>query len=56
VKLVISTDAHRMAALDYQELGVSMARRAGATRDDVVNARPLAELQALRKPGRVART
>jgi DNA polymerase (family 10) len=55
-KLVISTDAHRMAALDYQELGVFMARRAGATQDDVANARPLAELQKLRKPGRVVRT
>ena len=53
VKLVISTDAHRITALDYQELGVFMARRAGATRDDIVNARPLAELNALRKPGRV---
>jgi DNA polymerase (family 10) len=54
VKLVISTDAHRMAALDYQELGVAMARRAGATKDDVANARPFAEFQALRKPGRAA--
>ena len=42
--------------MDYQELGVFMARRAGATRDDIVNARPLAELVALRKPGRVAQT
>ncbi|MDX6562046.1 MAG: polymerase [Gaiellales bacterium] len=56
VKLVISTDAHRLTALDYQELGVFMARRAGATRDDIANARPLAELNALRKPGRVVRT
>ena len=56
VKLVISTDAHRMAALDYQELGVSMARRAGATRADVANAQPFAGFSALRKPGRVART
>jgi DNA polymerase (family 10) len=56
VKLVISTDAHRLTALDYQELGVFMARRAGATRDDVANARALAELNALRKPGRVVRT
>jgi DNA polymerase (family 10) len=56
VKLVISTDAHRMAALDYQELGVSMARRAGATRADVANAQPFAEFSALRKPGRSART
>ncbi len=55
VKLVISTDAHRMASLDYQELGVCMARRAGATRDDVANARPLAEMNALRKPGRPLR-
>ena len=51
VRLVISTDAHRLTAIDYQELGVFMARRAGATRDDIVNARPLAELVALRKPG-----
>jgi DNA polymerase (family 10) len=56
VKLVVSTDAHRLTALDYQELGVFMARRAGATRDDVANARPLTELNALRKPGRVVRT
>jgi DNA polymerase (family 10) len=56
VKLVISTDAHRLAALDYQELGVFMARRAGATADDIVNARPLAELSQLRKPGRVGQT
>lgn len=56
VKLVISTDAHRMAALDYQELGVYMARRAGATRGDVANARPFAEFQKLRKPGRVVTT
>ena len=53
---MISTDAHRITALDYQELGVFMARRAGATRDDIANARPLAELNALRKPGRVVRT
>jgi DNA polymerase (family 10) len=56
VKLVISTDAHRMAALDYQELGVYMARRAGATRADVANAHSFAEFTALRKPGRIART
>jgi DNA polymerase (family 10) len=56
VKLVISTDAHRLAALDYQELGVFMARRAGATADDVVNTRPLAKFAALRKPGRVGQT
>ncbi len=55
VKLVISTDAHRLAAIDYQELGVFMARRAGATKDDVANTRPLAELAALRKPGRAVR-
>jgi hypothetical protein len=33
-----------------------MARRAGATADDIVNARPLAELAELRKPGRVGQT
>jgi DNA polymerase (family 10) len=56
VKLVISTDAHRLAALDYQELGVFMARRAGATADDIANARPFARLMELRKPGRVGQT
>ena len=55
VKLVISTDAHRLAALDYQELGVFMARRAGATSDDVANTRSLAKLAKLRKPGRAVR-
>ncbi len=55
-RLVVSTDAHRLSAMDFQELGVFMARRAGATRDDIVNARPLAELAELRKPGRVAQT
>jgi hypothetical protein len=33
-----------------------MARRAGATADDIANTRPLAKLAALRKPGRVGQT
>jgi DNA polymerase (family 10) len=45
VKLVISTDAHDARRLADMEYGVSVARRAGLTQDDVVNTWPLARLQ-----------
>jgi DNA polymerase (family 10) len=54
VKLVVSTDAHRPAALGRLPLGTAMARRAWATADDIVNTRPWPELARLRKPGRRA--
>jgi len=41
VKLVISSDAHATADLDAVRWGVLVARRAWATRDDVLNAQPL---------------
>lgn len=40
VKLVISSDAHSRAALAWKRWGVVVARRAWATRDDVLNTLP----------------
>ncbi len=37
VKLAINTDAHRLANLDHLQYGVLTARRAGATKKNVVN-------------------
>jgi histidinol phosphatase-like PHP family hydrolase len=54
VRLVISTDAHRPTSFGRLALGAAMARRAGATADDVLNTRSFAELQRLRKPARAA--
>ncbi|MND09768.1 hypothetical protein D3C83_333530 [compost metagenome] len=48
VRIVIGSDAHGAAALDLIHLGVTVARRAGATAADVGNARPWEELAALR--------
>jgi DNA polymerase (family 10) len=44
VKIVCSTDAHSIAALDYIALSVGTARRGGATAADVLNTQPLAAL------------
>jgi DNA polymerase (family X) len=44
VRIVCSTDAHSVAALDFVTLSVRTARRGGATAADVLNTRPLAEL------------
>ena len=38
IPIVINTDAHRVEELDQMRFGVLQARRAGLTRDDVVNA------------------
>ncbi|NLA58750.1 MAG: DNA polymerase/3'-5' exonuclease PolX [Firmicutes bacterium] len=45
VKLVINTDAHSQAELDNMHLGLSVARRAWLTKDDVVNTWSLRELR-----------
>lgn len=45
VKLAIDTDAHAAGHLHYMELGIAQARRGWATRGDVINTRPLAELR-----------
>lgn len=45
VKLSVDTDSHEPAELDYMRLGVSQARRAWATKGDVVNTMPWKEFQ-----------
>ena len=46
--LVISTDAHNPGSFRRLALGAAMARRAWATRDDVLNARDWAGVEAIR--------
>jgi DNA polymerase (family 10) len=53
-RLVISTDAHSVAALGTLRWGIQMARRAWATPADVLNTRSLQELRALLRRGRRA--
>lgn len=50
LRLVIDSDAHQVAALDYVELGVGQARRAWLGPDQIVNTSSWDELQPLRKP------
>ncbi|MGB7581845.1 MAG: DNA polymerase/3'-5' exonuclease PolX [Sedimentisphaerales bacterium] len=45
VKLVISTDTHKLHQLDYMPFGVATAARGWATKSDVLNAWPLAKLK-----------
>jgi len=49
LKLVIDSDGHQIAALDYVELGVGQARRAWLTKDDVLNTRTWKQIEKLRK-------
>lgn len=49
VRLVVNTDSHEVAALDYAELGVAQARRAWLTKEAVVNTRTLKQLEKLKK-------
>jgi len=46
VPITISTDAHAAAQLDYMRFGVAVARRAWLTREEVLNAQPVAALAA----------
>lgn len=41
VTFTVDSDAHDVSQLEHVELAVSQARRAGLTRDDVLNAQPL---------------
>jgi hypothetical protein len=51
VRIVIDTDAHSVTQLENIRYGVFAARRAGLTREAVLNARPYAEFQrGLRQP------
>ena len=47
VRLVVSTDAHSVAALTNLRWGVCMARRAWASPDDILNTRGLVELRGM---------
>jgi DNA polymerase (family 10) len=49
VKLVVSTDAHRIHELDNLELGVAQARRGWVSPEQVVNTRSWAEVKKLLK-------
>ena len=50
MKLVVNSDAHRISAQDYVELGVAQARRGWLTKDDVLNTRTWAQIaEAARK-------
>jgi DNA polymerase (family 10) len=49
LKLVVDSDGHQIAALDYVEFGVGQARRAWLTRNDVVNARTWRQVERIRK-------
>jgi DNA polymerase (family 10) len=55
VPLVISTDAHRIAELDYLRLGVDQARRAWCTARDIANTRPARAFSALLQKSRRVR-
>jgi DNA polymerase (family 10) len=46
-RLVVSSDAHFLTALDWVQWGITTARRGWATRDAVLNTRSLAELTPL---------
>jgi DNA polymerase (family 10) len=54
IPLVISTDAHSVAALANQRWGVQVARRAWATPNDVLNALPLGDLRSRLRRNRAA--
>jgi DNA polymerase (family X) len=48
VKIVVSSDAHEVSALDYVEFGVAQARRAWLTAEQVANTRTWAQLRKLK--------
>jgi DNA polymerase (family 10) len=47
IPIVISTDAHSIGNLDLMRYGILQARRAGLTKEDVVNTRPWAEVRKM---------
>jgi len=52
ISIVINTDAHAPGGLDSMVYGVSQARRAGLTKNDVANAQPFAKFRKLLKTSR----
>jgi DNA polymerase (family 10) len=49
VRITVSTDAHSAKALGYAELGIGQARRAWLTKEQILNTRPWAEIEKLRR-------
>jgi DNA polymerase (family X) len=49
VKIVVSSDAHRISAQDYVEFGIAQARRAWLAADQIANTRTWAQLKKLKK-------
>ena len=45
VTIVINTDAHSISNLDLMKFGITQARRAGVTVENVLNALPLAQFK-----------
>jgi DNA polymerase (family X) len=45
VRIVVSTDAHSVGALNYAALGIGQARRAWLTKDQIVNTRPWSKVK-----------
>jgi DNA polymerase (family 10) len=49
VKIIVSSDAHQLKALDYVDFGIAQARRAWLTADQIANTRTWAQLRKLMK-------
>jgi DNA polymerase (family X) len=49
VKVVVSTDAHEVRALEFAELGIAQARRAWLTKEQVLNTRTWPQIKKLLK-------
>jgi DNA polymerase (family 10) len=49
VPIAVTSDAHRLSALTYVELGIGQARRAWLTKQHVVNTRTWPQIEKLRK-------
>jgi DNA polymerase (family 10) len=47
VKIVVSTDAHQLSALEHIEMGVAQARRAWLTKEQVLNTRTWPQIRRL---------
>jgi DNA polymerase (family X) len=47
--LVVSTDSHELAALDYVEFGIAQARRAWLTKNHILNTRTWKQIERLKK-------
>jgi DNA polymerase (family X) len=52
VRFAVNTDAHAVPHLDHRRFGVGVAQRGWLTKDDVINAWPLRQLQRFLAEGR----